>query len=563
MKLVPGDHQYAFPLFSVVICWNGSDTFCPTQFMSANSVRDWKLGIITRHLTEALNVFEEVEGDLQTSDEKNLSEAFLDLRDTVNLTSQQLGNRLRGQGQNIPPVTYGAKKGTTSEVTYPVPPGYVPEPFIRESVAASTLDPLITEQNIVVETGRLLRAPTEYTLETIFNFKPQTAHYITEDFFLPMELVMDTPLPSSQMSSVDKLSQIQQDVSQPISQPMILPSMHPGFLPPPPPGYPFMQPFTQDPFIQGVPPMPFTQGTPQMPFTQPPHMPFTQPPHMPFTQNVPDTQESQTITSIPETQQQQQEKPKEVASTSSNPVPLIPEIIIQDDTPVRETYKHPPPLPPRQTSQRAPPSAAAGSASSATSAPLAPIFSTPAAPQSTPTPISGRKYQCIHCQYSTDRKQDFDNHQNMHTGHRFKCGDSKCTKDFASKKNRDFHFKNIHLGIKRCICSVDKCNFQCDDYGIMAVHEFDEHGIGQEARCSVCDKKFGNFRVYQRHIKTCQQEKDKKCEICNKAYKATERLVQHIDSAHKGQPKLICEQCGGVFCSPESLRVHKDKQHKS
>ena len=30
LKLVPGDHQYVFPLFAVVIIWNGYDKFTPT-----------------------------------------------------------------------------------------------------------------------------------------------------------------------------------------------------------------------------------------------------------------------------------------------------------------------------------------------------------------------------------------------------------------------------------------------------------------------------------------------------------------------------------------------------
>ena len=134
-------------------------------------------------------------------------------------------------------------------------------------------------------------------------------------------------------------------------------------------------------------------------------------------------------------------------------------------------------------------------------------------------------------------------------------------KTFYSEKNRTIHFKQVHLKQHRALCSVDKCNFSCNDFGIMKVHQFDDHGIGKEARCKDCNKKFGNYRVFERHIKICTLPKDKECPVCSKAYKDTERLATHMDTAHKGTPKLICDQCGKIFSSKDSIRVHKNSQH--
>ena len=134
LKLVPGDHQYAILLFAVVIIWNGHDKFTPTQFIKANAVRDWKLGILTRHLTEAIKLFKEVEGDLHDKEDPSLFDSFLELRDQVNVTFQILGDRTKGRAHTIPPVEYGARSGTTSDLTYPIPKGYVPTPFIRHDV---------------------------------------------------------------------------------------------------------------------------------------------------------------------------------------------------------------------------------------------------------------------------------------------------------------------------------------------------------------------------------------------------------------------------------------------
>ena len=80
LKLVPGDHQYAFPLFPIVIIWNGHSKFTPTQFLKSTSVRDWKLSILKRHLNEAVKLFEEVEGDLNRQENPMLFESFHELR---------------------------------------------------------------------------------------------------------------------------------------------------------------------------------------------------------------------------------------------------------------------------------------------------------------------------------------------------------------------------------------------------------------------------------------------------------------------------------------------------
>ena len=145
LKLVPGDHQYAFPLFPVVIIWNGHSKFTPTQFLKSTSVRDWKLGILNRHLNEAVKLFEEVEGDLNRQENPLLFESFHELRSQVHLTGQILGDRIAGRSQTIPPVSYGPRAGTTSDLTYPFPKNYVPTPFLRHEIDPNIGAPVYPE----------------------------------------------------------------------------------------------------------------------------------------------------------------------------------------------------------------------------------------------------------------------------------------------------------------------------------------------------------------------------------------------------------------------------------
>ena len=504
LKLVPGDHQYEFAQFPIVITWNGTDKFGPTQFLRANVVRDWKLGIVQRHISEALKIFEEVEGDLYDSENPGLFDCFHDLREQVTLTSHILGDKMTGRKHTIPPVMFQARRATTSEMTLPVPEGYVPQPSIRHEV-----DPNIGAPLQPKTTERATSLPEKSQDKLFIGFEPQAflAHF-KQDFVLPIDIPMSVTYTPSQ-SALDLLSQVSQSLR---SQ--------------------------------------------------------TQPSHTQSSQSQPS--QSQPSQSQPSSQQSEIES-SEIEIVSSQTVPLQPTVFHLDPS-QPTSYQIPPsqtrpsqPSQPSQSSQiSVPVSLSLPPPLNPSKPPLsakqaAPSLHLQQAPSTSSSTVTGKKYKCKCCKYQTDRKNDWENHSNIHTGLKFPC--SSCEKEFSSMKNRTTHFKLVHLKQKRALCPVDKCNFSCNDFGIMKVHQYDDHGIGVEARCKDCNKKFGNFRVYERHIQACNLPKDKECPVCKKAYKSAERLSTHMDVAHKGSPKMICDKCGKIFTSKDSLRVHKANLH--
>ena len=505
LKLVPGDHQYEFAQFPIVITWNGTDKFGPTQFVRANVVRDWKLGIVQRHISEALKIFEEVEGDLYDSENPGLFDCFHDLREQVTLTSHILSDRIKGRKHTIPPVMFQARKATTSEMTLPVPEGYVLQPSIRHEV-----DPNIGAPLPPKTTERATSLPEKSQNKLFIGFEPQAfmAHF-KQDFVLPVDIPMSVTYTLSQ-SALDLLSQLSQSLR---SQ--------------------------------------------------------TQPSHTQSSQSQPS--QSQPSQSQPSSQQSEIES-SEIEIVSSQTVPLQPTVFHLDPSQPTSYQIPPSQTRPSQPSQQSQSSQISVPVSLSLPPPLnpskPPLSAKQAAPSlhlqqapstSSSTATSGMKFKCQFCKYETDRKNDWENHSNIHTGLKFPC--SSCDKEFSSKKNRTTHFKLVHLKQKRALCPVDKCNFSCNDFGIMKVHQYDDHGIGVEARCKDCNKKFGNFRVYERHIQGCNLPKDKECPVCKKPYKSTERLSNHMDVAHKGSPKMICDKCGKIFTSKDSLRVHKANLH--
>ena len=191
LKLVPGDFNYAFPLFPIVILWNGETKFTPTQFTKANAICNWKLGSIDRHLSEAINLFEEVEGDLKNP---TLNQSFNYLQCQVVETKQILGDRVRGISHTIPPVSYGPRSGTTSDLTYQFPKGYVPTPFIRHDIDPSVgdpqpLPPKSTQQSIAPPESETAAETPLATGRLFLGFTPHPYwHQCTQDFFLPLDL---------------------------------------------------------------------------------------------------------------------------------------------------------------------------------------------------------------------------------------------------------------------------------------------------------------------------------------------------------------------------------------
>ena len=224
---MPGDYNYAFPLFPIVLVWNGENKFTPTQFTKANAVCDFKLGIVDRHLSEATALFEEVEEDLK---DPVLNQSFNDLRCQVVLTKQVLGDRMKGISHTIPPIAYGPRTGTTSDLTYQFPKGYVPTPFIRHDIDPSVGDP---QPRPPKSTGEPF-APSQSETEQSAPVQPTTGRLFigftpapywkqfTQDFFLPFDIPMHFMSPSQEFpahlfKSQTGSTQSQSSQPQPIS----------------------------------------------------------------------------------------------------------------------------------------------------------------------------------------------------------------------------------------------------------------------------------------------------------------------------------------------------------
>ena len=137
-------------------------------------------------------------------------------------------------------------------------------------------------------------------------------------------------------------------------------------------------------------------------------------------------------------------------------------------------------------------------------------------------------------------------------------------KSYYSEAARKSHMKIVHLGINRARCSMSTCNFSCNDYDVLKVHIYEDHGIGEAPVCDhpKCkDRTFTNWRTFERHRMNFHRIKDRECPHCLKWYKYVSGLENHLNNAHSDKQKHQCDECKNFFVSHDSIQSHKKSQH--
>ena len=76
LHLIPGDHQYEPPQFTLVIGWNTVDHFFPTELTGQVEVYEWKLALCNQSLNGAVQMFNETESELLEKEDTVLIHAM-------------------------------------------------------------------------------------------------------------------------------------------------------------------------------------------------------------------------------------------------------------------------------------------------------------------------------------------------------------------------------------------------------------------------------------------------------------------------------------------------------
>lgn len=127
-----------------------------------------------------------------------------------------------------------------------------------------------------------------------------------------------------------------------------------------------------------------------------------------------------------------------------------------------------------------------------------------------------------------------------------------------------------HTGDKNFQCHI--CDRKFTDKCVLQRH-MRTHSNVREFKCTECSKEYKDKRVLQIHmakvheigvgeIKLPSKERKYICHICPKAYYAKNKLTRHLYT-HTGEKPFFCTICDKKFNDKSYVRQHMIKTHKT
>ena len=193
-------------------------------------------------------------------------------------------------------------------------------------------------------------------------------------------------------------------------------------------------------------------------------------------------------------------------------------------------------------------------------------------------------YKCEHCDRILKRKIDWYAHKRTHKPKmgrkqsifkqhdpstdrmRYRC--DKCDIWFdtmASFQRHKAQHKTQHLFEQKSHKCV-LCNSTFDTFFFLLTHMKDKHTVDGNYQCPECSKTYVTHQKtqfeYHLYSKHGIGEAKNKCDICQKSFLTQSQVDNHKAVVHEKKSKnLICDVCGIVKASQNSLDLHKEYHH--
>lgn len=146
--------------------------------------------------------------------------------------------------------------------------------------------------------------------------------------------------------------------------------------------------------------------------------------------------------------------------------------------------------------------------------------------------ISGKQYQCSHCNSTFGAERLLRDHMRYHVN-QYKC--PYCDMTSPSPSNMRLHIKYRHSTEKPHKCNL--CDYRCKSQADLQRH-MDKHNTDLPILCQVPDCQYSTryFRCLEHHFKKEHQQLDTsvyECHVCNSTFTRGSILTKHLKKVHK------------------------------
>ena len=182
-----GDFQYDNPDFMVVIVSNGYRHYTPTKFCQSKALVNWRLSLIGRHLTAAMDIFNVIKDDML---DKKLISCFVELRININDCKQMLGSVQKGTAATIPDLHLGSSVPTSASRVFHQ--DFEPAPLIRRNLSLDSGLPTtssVSSTSCPVKSAGQKAPPQKAVSVVIDKFFPvvPTTEVVFKEFDIPID----------------------------------------------------------------------------------------------------------------------------------------------------------------------------------------------------------------------------------------------------------------------------------------------------------------------------------------------------------------------------------------
>nr|CAB3267982.1 ZF(C2H2)-13 zinc finger protein [Phallusia mammillata] len=169
-----------------------------------------------------------------------------------------------------------------------------------------------------------------------------------------------------------------------------------------------------------------------------------------------------------------------------------------------------------------------------------------------------KKFICGFCQKVFNRKFNYEQHLNKHTGAKpYRC--KFCDKQFAQTGTCKLHEKSHHDLVYKCI----KCKDQFNTKANLVEHFKLQHpGLSMQQRhqCSECTFSSDQKHNLIAHMRVHNDEKPFRCDVCEKTFRREHHLKDHV-VRHTGKKQFNCGVCSKTFVTKTLATTHEEKVH--